>query len=228
MRGAKAFTLVELLVTISIIGLLAGLSIPAVNSARISAAKGKDLSNVKQIAGCILAYSAELEGQLPGPVQRGCRMPSQVSSNEITQWISTLLITNGFAPAGDGFWRASMQSKTYKTDEKGVAYIINSEDYTEPTRFFGNISSAGNVTDQPKRLNALIGNLSNKPVGLSKIWMVAVADGENYGVSRGAFLPNSARSPTGGRSYAFFDGHAEFFKRTSPSTYPSSKPGTWY
>ena len=224
MRRAKAFTLVELLVTISIIGLLAGLSIPAIGAARASAAKGKDLSNVRQIAGCILAYSAELGGQLPGPLNRGCKMPSKVTSNP-DRWISTVLISNGFAPAGDAMWKAPMQSKTYQTESSGVAYLINSENHSDPPEFFGDPSGSGRA---PKRINALIANVTNNPVGLSKIWMVTVADGENYGTARSGLLPNNSRSPTGGRSYGFFDGHAEFFKRTSPSTYPSSKPGTWY
>lgn len=223
-RRLQAFTLVELLVTISIIGLLAGLSIPAIGAARASAAKGKDLSNVKQIAACILAYSAELGGQLPGPVNRGCRMPSKVSSNP-DQWISTLLITNGFAPAGDAFWKAPMQNKNYQTDAVGVAYIVNSENYSDPREFFGDPTGANRP---PKRINALIGNMSNNPVGLSKLWMVTVADGENYGRARSGLLPDSARSPTGGRAYSFFDGHAEFFKRTTPSTYPSSPAGRWW
>ena len=228
MRGAKAFTLVELLVTISIIGLLAGLSIPAIGAARASAAKGKDLSNVRQIAGCILAYSAELGGQLPGPVNRGCRMPSKVTSSP-DLWISTLLITNGFAPAGDAFWRAPLQNKNYQTDGIGVAYLVNSENHSDPAEFFGDPDSK--PPRSAKRINALIGNVlnhSNNPLGLSKLWMVTVADGENYGRSRNGLLPDSARSPTGGRAYAFFDGHAEFFKRTAPSTYPSSPPGRWW
>ena len=221
----SGFTLVELLVVISIIGLLAGLAIPAIGAARKSGYKAKDLSNVRQIAGSILNYTAELGGNLPGPVNRGCKMPSKVSDNEINQWISTLLITNGFAPAGDAFWKAPAQTSTYKTDAAGVAYIINSENYSDPSEFFGDPSGSGK---SPKRMNNLVGNVSNKPVGLSKIWMVSVADGENYGKSRNATLLDSARSPTGGRSYAFFDGHTEFVKRTSPSTYPSSPAGRWW
>ena len=48
------FTLVELLVVISIIGLLAGLAIPAIGSARKSGYKAKDISNGRQITGAIL------------------------------------------------------------------------------------------------------------------------------------------------------------------------------
>ena len=221
----SGFTLVELLVVISIIGLLAGLAIPAIGSARKSGYKAKDLSNVRQITGAILNYAAELGGTLPGPVNRGCKMPSKVSDAQINQWISTLLITNGFAPAGDTFWKAPAQTSTYKTDAAGVAYIINSENYSDPAEFFGDPSGNGKA---PKRLNSLVGNVSNKPVGLSKLWMVSVADGENYGTSRNATLPDSARSPTGGRSYGYFDGHADFIKRTSPSTYPSSPAGRWW
>ncbi|NCY23206.1 helix-turn-helix domain-containing protein, partial [bacterium] len=46
---SKAFTLVELLVTISIIGLLAGLSIPAISAARETAEVGGCMSNLKQL-----------------------------------------------------------------------------------------------------------------------------------------------------------------------------------
>ena len=218
------FTLVELLVVISIIGLLAGLAIPAIGSARKSGYKAKDISNVRQITGAILNYATELGGTLPGPVQRGCRMPSKVPSSEYEQWISTLLITNGFAPAGDAFWKAPAQTSTYKTDAAGVAYIINSESYSDPNRFFGDPGKAN-----PEKISALKANYTNGPTGLSKLWMVSVADGENYGTASGAQNPlaDNARSLTGGRSYGYFDGHADFVKRTSPSTYPSSPKGTW-
>ena len=220
------FTLIELLVVIAIIGLLAGLAVPAIGTARKSGYKAKDISNVRQITGAILNYATELGGTLPGPVQRGCRMPSKVPSSEYEQWISTLLITNGFAPAGDAFWKAPAQTSTYKTDAAGVAYIINSESYSDPSRFFGDPDKA-NVP--PEKIIALKANIlgPTNTNGLSTLWMVSVADGENYGRSRSATLADTARSPTGGRSYGYFDGHADFVKRTSPSKYPSSPTGTW-
>ena len=219
------FTLIELLVVIAIIGLLAGLAIPTISTARKSGYKAKDLSNVRQITGAILNYATELGGTLPGPVNRGCKKPSIEPTN--TNWISVLLITNGFAPAGDTFWKAPVQTSTYKTDDVGVAYIINNENYSDPAEFFGDPTKA--VPTPPEKIIALKANFVGGSNGLSKLWMVSVADGENYGTASGAkpSLADNARSPTGGRSYGYFDGHADFVKRTSPSKYPSSPPGTW-
>jgi len=60
-----AFTLVELLVVISIIGLLAGLAVPAINSGLKSAKAGACLSNLHQIGVATLAYAADNSLKLP-------------------------------------------------------------------------------------------------------------------------------------------------------------------
>jgi len=59
------FTLVELLVVISIIGLLAGLAVPAVNSGLKSAKAGACLSNLHQIGVATVAYAADNNLKLP-------------------------------------------------------------------------------------------------------------------------------------------------------------------
>ena len=60
-----AFTLVELLVVISIIGLLAGLAIPAINGGLKSAKAGACLSNLHQIGVATMAYAADNSSKLP-------------------------------------------------------------------------------------------------------------------------------------------------------------------
>ena len=63
-KKSAAFTLVELLVVISIIAILAGLSFPAVNGALDSAKKTHAKSNAVQIAAAVSAYDMEY-GKLP-------------------------------------------------------------------------------------------------------------------------------------------------------------------
>jgi prepilin-type processing-associated H-X9-DG protein/prepilin-type N-terminal cleavage/methylation domain-containing protein len=60
-----AFTLVELLVVISIIGLLAGLAVPAISSGLKSAKAGACLSNLHQIGVATMAYTADNSFKLP-------------------------------------------------------------------------------------------------------------------------------------------------------------------
>jgi len=55
----KAFTLVELLVVISIIGLLAGLAVPAINGALKKAKSGACMANLRQIGLGLITYAAE-------------------------------------------------------------------------------------------------------------------------------------------------------------------------
>ena len=63
-KTSAAFTLVELLVVISIIAILAGLSFPAVSGAMDSAKKTQAKSQVVQIAAAVSAYEMEY-GKLP-------------------------------------------------------------------------------------------------------------------------------------------------------------------
>ena len=60
-----AFTLVELLVVISIIGLLAGLAVPAISGGLKSAKAGACLSNLHQIGIATMAYAADNSFKLP-------------------------------------------------------------------------------------------------------------------------------------------------------------------
>ena len=62
----NGFTLVELLVTISIIGLLAGLSIPAIKAAQDKAKQAACSSNLKQLGVALSSYLAENNGVFPG------------------------------------------------------------------------------------------------------------------------------------------------------------------
>jgi prepilin-type N-terminal cleavage/methylation domain-containing protein len=69
MQKALAFTLVELLVVISILGLLAGLSIPAISAARASAQTAASITNLKQIYTMMQIYLAENNNTYPASLR---------------------------------------------------------------------------------------------------------------------------------------------------------------
>jgi prepilin-type N-terminal cleavage/methylation domain-containing protein/prepilin-type processing-associated H-X9-DG protein len=65
----KGFTLVELLVVISIIGLLAGLAVPAINGALKKAKSGACMANLRQIGLALISYATDSEsGKFPESV----------------------------------------------------------------------------------------------------------------------------------------------------------------
>ena len=79
-----AFTLVELLVVISIIGLLAGLAVPAISGGLKSAKAGACLSNLHQIGVATMAYAADNSFKLP---DAGASSPEWATS--LASFVST-------------------------------------------------------------------------------------------------------------------------------------------
>ncbi|QDU91248.1 Fimbrial protein precursor [Pirellulimonas nuda] len=67
-KRPAGFTLVELLVVITIIGMLMALLLPAVGAARARARMGECLNNLKNVGQAMVAYQTS-KGELPGYVQ---------------------------------------------------------------------------------------------------------------------------------------------------------------
>jgi prepilin-type N-terminal cleavage/methylation domain-containing protein/prepilin-type processing-associated H-X9-DG protein len=68
LRRGRGFTLVELLVTIAIIAVLAGLLLPALASAKHAGRKASCISNLRQVGIAVHAYASDFNGNIPyGP-----------------------------------------------------------------------------------------------------------------------------------------------------------------
>lgn len=228
--GARAFSLMEMMITVAIIGTLAALCMPAWTKIKDNSMRARDISNLRSQALAVLAYAGEHDGILPGRINRGVAIPSTVTTDsKRSYYLSTVLIDAGYCSKDDGIWKTVC---AYGADKFGVAYVVNSGKSSVPSYFFGNRSStAGATTYEPKKLVSLKANLDpdQNPKGkdeepLSQIWMITNADGENYNSSTTGGLSNSldesVRTPWGGRHYVYFDAHAEFKKRGEyPSVY---------
>lgn len=86
---APAFTLVELLVVVSIVGLLAGLAIPAVQGGLAAARKAESVNSLKQIGSLAISYAAENNGWLPTEGGEGLQTFSAIRTNT-TAWYNVL------------------------------------------------------------------------------------------------------------------------------------------
>ncbi len=122
MHRRNAFTLVELLVVIGIIGLLIAVLLPALRKARLAAESAGCLSNLRQIGGAFMIYTAENKGVMP------------VSSE--SPWINTLkgprttplILQDGrylkISNSQGGVWRCPADRREYSPNFYAYYYFF--------------------------------------------------------------------------------------------------------
>ena len=85
-RANCGFTLIELLVVISVIAILAAITLPALARAKKQAQRTVCMSNLKQVGVGIQLYADENEDSLPGPVKTGAQASYDKTSSHQLIW----------------------------------------------------------------------------------------------------------------------------------------------
>lgn len=137
-----AFTLVELLVVISIIGLLAGLAIPSISGAMLQGKKADALNQLKQLGLLAVAYSSDNNWAWPTEGGEGLQSFSALgSASNATAWYNVLpaMINpnlcasnyrsnpKGFYDKGSFFYSKAAKYPSSKTASAYFAFGINSQ-----------------------------------------------------------------------------------------------------
>ena len=126
----SAFTLVELLVVISIIAILAGFAMPAMSRAMESADRTKVLNDGKQIALSMKNYAADYQGEFPFFTDPDRKTGEPQSANDILATLVPNYIANEqiFTIKKSGYCRPGAdgnitQGRILERGENGWAYV---------------------------------------------------------------------------------------------------------
>lgn len=148
---ANSFTLVELLVVISIIGLLAGLAVPAIQGGLDKAKQQVDVSNIRQCGLVAFGYANDNEGNYSGTNTNS----GQSSLSYFTNLVSLGLLNSTKILAGNGYTAAT---STGNIQAVNIAWGYNSplntsDDANLPlfiSKNFGNGTTFSNVVISDK------------------------------------------------------------------------------
>jgi prepilin-type N-terminal cleavage/methylation domain-containing protein/prepilin-type processing-associated H-X9-DG protein len=219
-HSRHAFTLIELLTVIAIIGILAAIIIPVTASVRESAKTAKCGASQRQIALAIMLYTSANRDFLPGPVNRDVSAPPEGTVVAATTVSLRDFIQPFMGDKTDGFWVCPSNAAAAEANNdptQRFVYFLNNGGTIQPSRPFGNpTTNQGNpLLGRPVRITqittARTAFSSNMP--LSRIWMLSDIDSRNFGSGTPSLAGKKVPPPhKDGRNYAFFDGHVEYKK----------------
>ena len=82
----RAFTLIELLIVVTIIAILAGVSVPIFNTVKESAASSSSKAKLKSLGDLLSAYQGDNNGKFPSIES------NNVQIEAVDNWVSELIV----------------------------------------------------------------------------------------------------------------------------------------
>lgn len=213
-RDAAAFTLIELLTVIAIIGILAALVLGSIGMVRKKAQQTRCVANLRQVGVAILLYVDDHKGRLPGPSNVRIDTYYKKDASSIQALIAPYMTYPDSSSVEDGVTinisqlRCPARPFTKASDEATFITQCNmrriASNQTDPGRPFGKKDGTPEVQETP----ILFAELENYG-GPSRIWALMEADQEvPWGTISSVWKDKLPLTPAhgGSRTTLYFDG----------------------
>ena len=234
----RAFTLIEILVVIAIIGILSAILFPVLSRARENGRKTACISNLKQLGLAFQQYQQDSRGKLPfaGQLQSWAEGGDWVTGGKEVAGVPTPMNFGTTGQTGDDAYGLSTPAD-FKTVEGHEAYPLNPKsalaNYTKSAALY----VCPSAPDKDKRklsysMNCAIAGLSNIRILNPGDTILLVDEGKT--INDGYFWATDAAGSTdalfdghnGGGNLLYVDGHVKFMTSDSvPADFKTRKTG---